>query len=231
MLPGSPQVTEEPGKIIPRRHHDRASLFGIGGAGPEPPGSVPSWIWLLVGAAALGIAVFAAISITTSKPPLSIPGASREQTSTADSLIHVLERDSLDVLANIELGNVLYDTQHFDEAVRYYRRALGVHPDLPDVRVDMAVSLHQSGRTPEALGELQQVIAAHPEHTVARLDMGIIYESLGRLAEAESTYKAVESLPLTSELRQVVTQRLQALEARKKAGAAASSMPPSPATP
>jgi tetratricopeptide (TPR) repeat protein len=220
VLPGSPEIIEEPGKIIPRRRHARVGLFGIGGGGPEPAGSAPSWIWLVVGAAALGIAVVAAIGITTQKPPLVIPGATREQAQVADSLVKALGRDSLDIVANIELGNLYYDTHNFGDAVRYYRRALAVHPDLPDVRVDMAVSLHQSGHTPEALGELSQVLAAHPEHVIARLDRGIILEAVGRVAEAESTYHAVSAMTLTADQRDLVARQLAGIQQRKSQPAA-----------
>jgi tetratricopeptide (TPR) repeat protein len=132
-----------------------------------------------------------------------------------DSLVKALARDSLDIVANIELGNLYYDTHNFGDAVRYYRRALSVHPDLPDVRVDMAVSLHQSGHTPEALGELGEVIAAHPEHVIARLDQGIILEAVGRVAEAESAYKAVSGMALTPEQRDLVTRQLAGLQQTK----------------
>jgi cytochrome c-type biogenesis protein CcmH/NrfG len=213
-------VTEEPGKIIPRRRHARVGLFGIGAGQPEPAGSAPSWIWLLVGAAALVIAVGAAISITAQKPPLVIPGATRDQVQLGDSLVKALARDSLDIVANIELGNLYYDTHNFGDAVRYYRRALSVHPDLPDVRVDMAVSLHQSGHTPEALGELAQVIAAHPEHVIARLDLGIILEAVGRVAEAESTYNVVSGMTLTADQRDLVARQLAGLQQRKTMPAA-----------
>jgi tetratricopeptide (TPR) repeat protein len=219
-------VVEEPGKIIPRRRHARAGLLGIGGAGAEQPGGAPSWIWFAVAAGALVIAVIAAVGITTQKPPFVISGATAEQSHYADSLSKVLGRDSLDLAANVGLGNVLYDSGHFDEAVRYYRRALAVHPDLPDVRVDMAVSLHQSGHTPEAIAELQQVIAAHPEHGIARLDLGIILESVGRLADAEAAYRAMANMPLPAELRSALAERTAGLQEKKRAMAQLPTGPP-----
>src|SRR5881394_1126574 len=68
-VPGAPVVSEEQGKVIPRRHHTRAGLFGIGAE--ERPraaaGGAPGWIWAAVGAAALLIALGTAIGITSQR--------------------------------------------------------------------------------------------------------------------------------------------------------------------
>lgn len=218
-LAGSRSVTEEPGRVIPRRRHARVALFGIGGGEGDQSGGAPSWIWFAVAGAALVIAVIAAIGITSQRPPFAISNATPEQAHYADSLAQALGRDSLDLAANVGLGNVLYDTGDFAGAVRYYRRALAAHPDLPDVRVDLAVSLHQSGHSPEAIAELQQVIAAHPEHGIARIDLGIVYESVGRLADAQAAYRSMESLPLTADLRAALAERLSGLEQKQRAAA------------
>lgn len=216
-MPGTPEVTEEPGKIIPRRRHARAGLFGIGGGPREQPGGAPSWLWFLIAAAALAIAVVAAIGITSRRPPLVIANATGPQREYADSLVRVLGRDSLDLSANVALGNLLYDTGNFGMAVAYYRRALAVHPDLPDVRVDLAVSLHQSGDSPAAIAELEQVIAAHPGHLIAPINLGIIYESIGRLADAEAVYRGMAGLSLPPELQVALERRLAGLELKKQA--------------
>ena len=228
-LLGSRAVTEEPGKVIPRRRHARATFFGIGGAGEEQPGGAPSWIWFAVAGGALVIAVIAAIGITSQRPPFALPNGSRAQAAAADSLAKLLDRDSLDVAANVALGNLLYDTGNFGAAVRYYRRGLAARPDQPDVRVDLATSLHQSGHSPEAVAELQEVIAAHPGHALARFNLAIIYESLGRLEDAAAAFRSLDELPLSAELRAEVAKHLQRVV--EKQGAAAAPAGRAPARP
>lgn len=218
MLPGQPSVQEEPGKVIPRRRHAQAGLFGIGGGDHRDSAGAPSWIWLLVGGAALVFTLVTAITITTQPRPPEVPGASREQLASADSLATILRRDSLAVRANIAMGNIYYDTQNFREAIPYYRRALAVDPDQIDTRVDLAVALHQTGRSGEGLAELDQVLAKRPDHAVARFDQAVIYEFMGKLDEAEAAYRSLERLPLEPQMRHVVEQR-RAEVRRKKAGA------------
>jgi hypothetical protein len=228
-LLGPRGVTEEPGRVIPRRRHARVTFFGIGGAGDEPPGGAPSWIWFAVAGAALVIAVIAAIGITSQRPPFALPNGSRAQAAAADSLAKVLDRDSLAVDANVGLGNLLYDTGNFGAAVRYYRRGLSVDPDQPDVRVDLATSLHQSGHSPEAVAELQEVIAAHPGHALARFNLAIVFESLGRLEDAAAAFRSLDELPLSAELRAEVAKHLQRVV--EKQGAAAPPAERAPARP
>jgi cytochrome c-type biogenesis protein CcmH/NrfG len=221
-LPGSPSIAEEPGKVIPRRRHARAALFGLGaGDRPEVPGGAPSWIWLMIGALALGIAAWTAIHIASQTPAIDVEGASREQLVRADSLARVLRRDPNDRDANVELGNVYYDTKNFADAVNYYRRALAIDSTLVDVAVDMAVSLHQSGHTPEAIATLKEIIARHPEHVVARFDLGVIYEFQGRLDDADAVYREALALPLRPELRHAFEQRRLEVQRKRSLGPAA----------
>ena len=204
-------VTEEPGKVIPRRKHERIGFFGVGSRA-EQSGGAPGWIWFAVGTLALAIALFAAIGITTREPPFGVPGASPIQANVADSLYQALKRDSTNVADNIRLANLLYDTANFEKAVPFYRRAVTLDPLQIDARVDLAVSLHQSGRTGEALAELTQVLDVQPDHAVALFDLGVIYESLERYEEAAEAYAGVAELDIEPEMAHALEQRVRAVE-------------------
>lgn len=221
-LPGVGKVVEEEGKVIPRRRHTRAGLFGVGASDePAPAGSAPSWIWLLVGTFCLGVVLVAAVRITTQPPPFQVPGASPIQANLADSLHKALRRDSLHVGDNLRLANLLYDTQNYEKAIPFYRRALTVEPHLLDARVDLAVSLHQSGRTDEAFAELGRVLEEKPDHAVALFDLGVIHEFIGELDEAGAAYERAQALPLEPELAHVIEQRLRAVREKQRAETAA----------
>lgn len=221
-LPGVGKVVEEEGKVIPRRRHTRVGLLGVGGSDKEAPaGSAPSWIWLAIGVICLGVVLVAAVSITTAPPPFEVPGASPIQANLADSLRRALQRDSLKVEDNLRLANLLYDTQNYGQAIPYYRRVVRVEPDRHDARVDLAVSLHQSGKTEEALAELRRVLEAKPDHAIAHFDLGVIHEFIGELDEAEAAYERVLKLPVEPELAHVVEQRLRAVEEKRRGAAPA----------
>lgn len=210
-LPGVGQVVEEEGRVITRRRHTRVGFLGVGASDrPAPEGSAPNWIWFAIGAFCIGVVLVAAVSITSQPPPFEVPGASPIQANTADSLYKVLQKDSLNVANNLRLANLLYDTQNFEKAIPYYRRVLRLDESLVDARVDYAVSLHQSGNTPEAFAQLDEVLRRKPDHAVALFDKGVIHEFIGEFDAAAATYEEVLELSLDPDLRHVVEQRLRA---------------------
>jgi tetratricopeptide (TPR) repeat protein len=216
-MPGTGAIIEEQGKVIPRRRHTRIGFFGIGAGDKRPPeGSAPGWLWFAIGAVALVIVIVAAIGITTKEPPFSIPGATQLQASRADSLYKALKTDSLNAGGHVKLGDLLYDTQNFERAAIYYRRALALDPTLVDAQVDLAVSLHQSNRSGEALAELNDVLSRQPQHVIAHFDRGVILEFLGRLGEAEEEYMRVLELDARPEVHDTARQRLQAVQRKRE---------------
>jgi tetratricopeptide (TPR) repeat protein len=211
------RVTEEEGKVIRRRTHSRIGFLGIGGGDRPHSDDAPNWIWLILGTFALGAILFAAVSIATREPPFGVPGASPIQANLADSLHKALRKDSLNVAGHIRLANLLYDTQNYERAIPYYRTVLRLDPGETDARVDLAVALHQSGHTGEAVSELKQVLAENPDHAIAWFDLGVIYEFMGDLDGAEEAYLTAVDLDVKPELAHAIDQRLREVQSKKEA--------------
>ena len=212
-LPGTPRVTEERGKVIPRRHHQRAGLFGIGSEErPRGAGGAPGWIWAAVGAGALLIALATAIGITSQRSRVNIEGADQAKLATADSLDKILRKNPDDVPALVAMGNLYYDTKNFDDAVGFYNRALAKDSTLIDVSVDRAVALHQAGHPDQAVRDLEGIVARHPEHAIAAFDLAVIYEFQGRKADAERMYQDAAAKATSRDVQHVATMRLQQLQ-------------------
>jgi len=212
-LPGAPAVREEQGKVIPRRRHERAGLFGIGAEDrPRAAGGAPGWIWAAVGGAALLIALVTAIGITSQRSSVQIEGADPAKLASADSLTKILRKNPNDVHALVELGNIYYDTKNFPDAVGFYDRALAKDSSLVDVQVDRAVALHQAGRAEEAVKDLESIVARHPDHAIAAFDLAVIYEFEGRKDDAERMYHEAAEKATSADVQHVATMRLKALE-------------------
>jgi tetratricopeptide (TPR) repeat protein len=214
-LPGSGSIIEEEGKVIPRRTHTRIGFFGIGGSKRPPAGSIPGWVWIAIGVIAMVIVIIAAVSITNREAPFSIPGGTQLQAKKADSLYQALKTDSLNANGYVKLADLLYDTQNFERAVTYYRRALSIDRSLADAQVDLAVSLHQTDRSGEALAELEDVLSRYPEHVIAHFDRGVILESLQRYDDAVVEYNRVLEIDANPEIHDIAHQRLEALQRRQ----------------
>ena len=212
-LPGAPTVREEQGKVIPRRRHGRAGLFGIGSEDrPTGTGDAPAWIWAAVGAVALVVALVTAIGITAGRPKVTLEGGTSAQLVSADSLARILRKTPDDPKANAELGNLYYDTKNFAEAIPYYDRALAGDTSLVDVAVDRAVAHYQAGHPDQAIAQLESLMVRHPNHGVAAFDVGVIYEFQGKTADAARAYRLAVERAATPELKHVAAMRLQALE-------------------
>jgi hypothetical protein len=166
--------------------------------------SVPGWVWVAVGLAALGAVLVAAVQIARQSPPITIANASKPQLAEAESLATVLRRDSTQVDANVAFGNLYYDTGNFGDAIPYYRRALRKDPTLTDVRVDMGVSYNNTGDIGEAQRTLEEATRLSPEHAVAHFDLGVVYQTVGKNSEARAEYVKAKGLVHPPEMDSIV---------------------------
>jgi tetratricopeptide (TPR) repeat protein len=187
--------------------------------GYHPPGaggsSVPSWLWAAVGLAALVAVLVSAIQIARAPKPLAVPGASKPQLASAESLAVLLRADSTQAGPNIALGNLYYDTGNFAEAVPYYKRALRKDPDLTDVRVDLGVSYHNMQDLANARAELEEAVRRQPDHPVAQFDLAVVYQTMGMKDEARAHYLKARSLDAPPEMIGVIDQLLARLDEKQ----------------
>jgi hypothetical protein len=174
--------------------------------------SIPSWLWAAVGLAALGAVLVTAIQIAKQPPPIAIPGASKEQLASAESLRTLLRKDSTEAGPNTAFGNLYYDTGNFGDAVPYYRRALKTDPTLTDVRVDLGVAYHNMGDLASAQHELEEAVRIAPDHAIAQFDLAVVYQSMGRKEDARAHYLKAKSLDHPPEMAAVIDQLIDRLD-------------------
>jgi cytochrome c-type biogenesis protein CcmH/NrfG len=98
-------------------------------------------------------------------------------------------RQPKDGAVRVELGNLYMDHQRWDEAIRWYREALALAPDDPDVITDMGACYVHSGRPAEGLVEFDRVLQKNPAHRNGRFNRGVALLALGRSAEAADTWE------------------------------------------
>ncbi|HEX3113089.1 MAG TPA: tetratricopeptide repeat protein, partial [Candidatus Eisenbacteria bacterium] len=77
-----------------------------------------------------------------------------------------------------------FDSNQWDRAVASYQRALEQAPGNADVRVDMAVALHNLGQNQKAKDEMERVTRESPAHRNAWLNLGVVSAQLGDRAGA-----------------------------------------------
>lgn len=72
------------------------------------------------------------------------------------------EANPRDLKAATELANFLYDIEHWEDAVFWYRRALELAPNDTDVRTDLATCYYNMGRFDEAIDVYTQALQLDP---------------------------------------------------------------------
>ncbi|MCX7831852.1 MAG: PIN domain-containing protein [Actinobacteria bacterium] len=96
----------------------------------------------------------------------------------------ILAEDPNNYEALVGIANLYFDNQQYQQAVEYYRRALKIKPEDPNVRTDLAICYTYLDLLDLAASELKQVIEKYPNHAQAHFNLAVVYQRMGRIKEA-----------------------------------------------
>ncbi len=195
-------------------------------ARPDAMQPVQMQIWLFVGlAVVLGIVYFAAQGFwKTHFPP--VEGASANQQQRADLARRVIEQDSTNVAARIELANTLYDTGNWSEAIIHYRSADRLDPHRATTVVDMGVCYYNLSDFAHAESLFTHALTIDPKQIFALFNLGIVAESRDDWETAMDYFHQVMQLNPPEPMRPILEQHLQAAMARTGKAAPSLGGPP-----
>jgi len=112
---------------------------------------------------------------------------------------HLLERVRANpdgFAENLDLGNFLYDSQRFEEAIRYYDKAIQANSKAADVIVDAGVSYFNLNQIDRAKSYFEDALEIDDQHVNALYNMGIVSARLGNMPEMEKFWmKLIEVAP------------------------------------
>jgi cytochrome c-type biogenesis protein CcmH/NrfG len=117
------------------------------------------------------------------------------------SLNTILQSDPKNVNATIQLGNVYFDAERWDDAIKWYERAVELDPKNADASTDLGVSYYYSNRPDQALTQFEHSLAISPTHTKTLLNKGIVlaFGKQDLKAAAVEWQKVVELAPASPE--------------------------------
>jgi cytochrome c-type biogenesis protein CcmH/NrfG len=104
----------------------------------------------------------------------SPPALSEEVQNQIRSLQAILLKDPKNLKALIELGNLSFDSNQTDEAVKYYSQALQIDPRNADVRTDLGIMYRRKGETDKAIDEFKKAAQIDPRHGNSRYNLGVV---------------------------------------------------------
>lgn len=144
----------------------------------------------------------------------------------------ILEADATNV-ATLNLLALCVQNGDPDRAAGLYARALGVQPELPELRHNLAGLLHQTGQSDAALARLRECVALRPDYADALHKAGLVTHAVGGprlLAHARRHIGRALAVrpdlaPVRADLGVLLRQGGQAEQAVRQLGAAVATAP------
>jgi tetratricopeptide (TPR) repeat protein len=135
-----------------------------------------------------------------SAPAASSGGASAGQQTRAAvldetqvaALKSVAEREPSNAKPRIELGNMYFDAERYDDAIKWYSEAVKLQPNDVNVSTDLGVSYYYMNQPDKALAQFEHSLKIDPRHAKTLLNVGIV-RAFGK-QDLESASKAWEEV-------------------------------------
>lgn len=150
-----------------------AVAFGIAGV---LFGLIAGWV---IGSqqAAARPPVAAAAPVAQQAPAGGGSGTSRAAVideTQVNALKTVAERETANATPRTQLGNLYFDAERYDEAIRWYSEAVKLSPKDVNVSTDLGVSYYYSNQPDRALEQFDRSLALDPKHVKTLLNVGIV---------------------------------------------------------
>lgn len=99
------------------------------------------------------------------------------------------------------LGNLYFDVDQFDEAIRWYQESLKLKPSDPDVSTDLGIAFYYTNQADRALEQFRHSLSLNPSHTKTMLNQGIVlaFAKQDLDAAAKSWERVVQLAPESPE--------------------------------
>src|SRR3954468_415879 len=171
----------------------------------------------------------AAASVSSSTPSGQAAPAFDE--ARAAELKANASRNPTDAEIRVQLGNLYFDAERYDEATSWYEQALQVDPKNVNASTDLGIAYYYSNQPDRALTQFEQSLAIDPKHAKTLLNIGIV-RAFGKqdLDGAEKAWQRVLDVAPDSQEAAVAKKGLDGLRAGH-AGQGAAAAPAKPGQP
>jgi cytochrome c-type biogenesis protein CcmH/NrfG len=133
-------------------------------------------------------------------PAASAPAATSNQAAVLDenkaqALRTVAEQNPSDEATRVQLGNLYFDAERYNDAITWYEAALKINPKDPNVSTDLGVAYYYLNQADRAIKQFEHSLTMDAKHTKTLLNMGIV-KAFGKqdLAGAAEAWQQVVAL-------------------------------------
>ena len=128
-------------------------------------------------------------------------------------LTTIIENDPQQVDVKVQLANLYYDAEQFEDAIGWYEAALAIDESNIDASTDLGVSYYYTSQADRALKQFDYSLSIDPNHVSTLLNQGIV-RAFGKQdidGAIVSLERVVEVAP-TSQEAQVARQAIESLK-------------------
>ncbi|HWF85643.1 MAG TPA: tetratricopeptide repeat protein [Vicinamibacterales bacterium] len=112
----------------------------------------------------------------------SAPAASGSTTTRAavlddaqvKALTSVAEREPTNAKPRVELANLYFDAERYDDAIKWYADAVRLSPNDVNVSTDLGVAYYYTNQPDKALAQFEHSLKLDPKHAKTLLNEGIV---------------------------------------------------------
>ena len=165
-----------------------------------------------------------------SSPSNSAQAAPAFDEARAAQLKAAADKSPSDSEIRVQLGNLYFDAERYDDASRWYEDALKVDPKNVNASTDLGIAYYYSNQPDRALAQFERSLAIDPKHSKTLLNIGIV-RAFGKqdLDGAEKAWQRVLELAPNTPEAEVARKGLDGLRAGHGSGGTPStSKPPGP---
>ena len=173
---------------------------------------------------------FAPAAAPVAQAPAGAPPAAAAafDEAQATALRNIAEKDPANVQSRVQLGNMHFDAERYQDAIQWYEAALTLNPKDVSVSTDLGVCFYYTNQPDRAIRQMEESLRIDPRHTKTLLNLGIV-KAFGKqdLAGAAAAWEEVIRIAPDSQEGQAAKRSLANLQAAHPGG---SPVPP-PGTP
>lgn len=131
-----------------------------------------------------------------------------------NAFISVAEREPSNAAPRGQLGNLYFDAERYDDAIKWYSDALRLSPNEVEISTDLGVSYYYTNQPDKALEQFDRSLKIDPKHAKTLLNVGIV-KAFGKqdLPGAQQAWEQVITLAPQSPEAQAARRALDSLRA------------------